>query len=252
MRFLKVERRNTMVRRYGWLFVFLVALGGLWMPKLGLLLIPMMVTLAILGLFRGKYWCGNYCPHGSLFDGIIMPLGRNAPLPGVLKSPMVIWTAFAVFVVGLVSRLAPVISGWGALDSWDRLGYVFVFNYLVVTVVGSIVGLTVNSRAWCAICPMGTFQAVAYGAGTRLGLNQRTDLRIYASDTDACRACGKCAMVCPMQISPYQQWNNEGWLEDNRCIRCGICIDHCPFAVIDLVSADDVDSGDEPSLQQVG
>ena len=252
MRFLKVDRTNTAIRKYGWIFAFVVAFGGLWVPRLGLLLIPMMLALGIMGFFRGKYWCGNFCPHGSLFDGIIMPLGRNVPLPGVFKSRLVIWGAFAVFMLGLASRLAPVISDWGALGSWDRLGYVFVFNYLVVTVVGSILGLTINSRAWCAICPMGTFQTVAHGIGSRLGANDGTDLKVYASDTEACRECGKCAMVCPMQLSPYEGWTEEGWFEDERCIKCGICTEHCPFAVIELVAAGDADEGEEKPLERAG
>ncbi|HAE91579.1 MAG TPA: 4Fe-4S ferredoxin, partial [Tissierella sp.] len=34
--YIKTNRTFTVIRKYGWLFTLLVAIGGLWEPKLGL------------------------------------------------------------------------------------------------------------------------------------------------------------------------------------------------------------------------
>ena len=78
--YLKTNRAFSVVRKYGWLFTVLVAVGGLWQPKLGLLVILIMAALTITSFFTGRYWCGNFCPHGSLFDVIMLPLAA-------IKSP---------------------------------------------------------------------------------------------------------------------------------------------------------------------
>ncbi|MDD2630217.1 MAG: 4Fe-4S binding protein, partial [Limnochordia bacterium] len=60
--------KTTLWQQVTWLLMPIIALGGLYYHKLGLLLLPIMLTLIVLGVFRGKYWCGKLCPHGSLFD----------------------------------------------------------------------------------------------------------------------------------------------------------------------------------------
>ncbi len=240
MSYLKVERTTTPLQRYGWIFAFTVAFGGMWVPKLGLMLIPIMATLAVMGFLRGKYWCGNFCPHGSLFDGLLLPVSREGEISGPLRSPVLVYGAFGLFMVGLVSRIGPVLASWGASGFWDRLGYVFVFNYLVVTVVGSVLALTVNARAWCSICPMGTFQEISHRLGSRLGVNDVTDVVLRADSPDECKECGLCAMVCPMQLSPYTGWDERGRFDDERCIRCGLCSQHCPMDIIELDAVGEV------------
>ena len=58
----KTKRAFTPLRKYAWLFTLLVAIGGLWEPRLGLLVIAVMAALTITALFKGRYWCGNVCP----------------------------------------------------------------------------------------------------------------------------------------------------------------------------------------------
>jgi polyferredoxin len=232
--YLKTNRVFNPVKKYAWLFIAVVAFGGLWLPKLGLLMIPVMFTLFVLGLLKGKYWCGNLCPHGSLFDFLILPLSSNRKTPGFFKSKVLQGIAFLWFMFMLGSRLFKVFSLWGTVSFLDKLGYIFVMNYLVVTLVGTALALLFTPRTWCSFCPMGTFQGLAYRLGSLLGVNRKTAKKIVITAADQCISCGKCAQVCPMQLSPYLEFTEEGRLENRACISCSTCVEECPLKILDL------------------
>ncbi len=232
--FQKVNRIYSHAKRFSWLLIPLVAVGGLWYPRLGLLMIPIMLTLLVMGFLKGKYWCGNFCPHGSLFDGIITPYSHFKEIPQFLKSKLVGGLALGWFMFMLGIRLIRVLAHWGTIDFWDKLGYVFVFNYLVVTVVGISVALLVNPRTWCAFCPMGVSQVIAFKLGRILNLNRSTHEFISFTDRSLCRECGLCGKVCPMQLQPYLDADDEGTLEDDHCIKCKVCVKNCPLNVLEL------------------
>ncbi len=231
---IKANRIYTPVKKYAWLFVLLVAVGGLFLPKLGLLIIPVMLSLAVMGFLKGKYWCGNICPHGSLFDGLILPVSLNVKMPSVFKSKILIVLAFAGFMFMLGSRLVEVSTHWGTTPFLDKLGYVFVFNYLVVTVIGTSLALIVNPRAWCSFCPMGTFQLLTYKLGRTLGLNHKTDTMVTLTSKEECKGCGKCSQVCPMQLNLHLEFSDSNIFDEDVCIRCSICTKNCPSGILSM------------------
>lgn len=232
--YLKKNRIFSPIKKYAWLFILLVAFGGLWYPKLGLLMIPMMAALALMGFFRGKSWCGNFCPHGSLFDGLIMPLSPNKKIPGLLRSKTVAAAAFIFFMFMLGRRLSNVLVLWGTVSFLDKLGYVFVFNYLAVTIVGTFLAVIITPRAWCAFCPMGTFQVLAYKAGKTKGLNKTFDRAVTMEEEKACTNCAICSKVCPMQLAPQSGILENNRFESHDCIRCSACVKHCPVGALSL------------------
>jgi len=59
--YIKTNRIFSPIRKYGWIFTLTVAFGGLWFPKLGLLVLPVILALTTLSFFKGRYWCGNFC-----------------------------------------------------------------------------------------------------------------------------------------------------------------------------------------------
>jgi len=232
--YIKTNRVYTSIRKYAWLFVPLVAFGGLWYPKLGLLMIPIMLSLMVLGLFRGKYWCGNICPHGSLFDGVILPVSINKKIPAFLKSKITIALVFSWFMYIITSRLIKAFQVLGTASFLDKLGYVFVFNYFAVTIVGTILAIIITPRAWCSICPMGTMGIILYRLGTFLGINRKTDLKVTAVQSKKCYSCGKCSKVCPMQLAPYKELSENNQLNNVFCIRCSVCVSNCPAGFLSL------------------
>ena len=226
-----MELNHKWLRKHAWAFIPITALGGLWSPKLGLLIIPLMIILAVMGFLRGKYWCGNLCPHGSLFDGFLSALSLNRRIPGLLRSPILGAMAFCGFGYMLFTRLSSVAGVWGELSFWDQLGLVFVSNYLVVTIIGSLLAIVVAPRSWCAVCPMGTMQKLTYSAGRITGINADTDQMVSISDVDSCASCAACATACPMQLEPYKNFS-AGRFESKDCIRCWACIKNCPVRIL--------------------
>lgn len=237
--YINTNRIFSTIRKYAWLFIFLVAFGGLWYPKLGLLMIPLMLGLGLLGFFKGKYWCGNLCPHGSLFDQFIMPISRNKKIPSFFKSKIMIVLAFSWFMFILTQRLIKVFALFGAAPFLDRLGFIFVMNYLMVTILGTIFALSVSSRTWCSFCPMGTFQVLSYKLGKLMGLNKKIDKKVTVCSIEKCHTCGKCARVCPMQLTPHLEFSENNQFENEMCIRCATCVENCPAGILTLANTDD-------------
>ena len=232
--YIKTNRIFSNLRKWSWTFLVLVAGLGLYYPRLGLLILPVMLILMFSGLFKGKYWCGKICPHGSLFDQYLLPLSRNKKIPSFARSKITVIIAFAFFMFMLGRRVIRVASLWGAISFWDRLGYIFVMNYLMVTLVGTALALIFSSRTWCNFCPMGTMQVLFYRLGKFLKINKSTDRKISVVAEEMCHKCGKCARVCPMQLLPYQEFSVNNQLENESCIRCSTCVVNCPANILSL------------------
>lgn len=235
--YIKSNRVFTPIRKYGWIFTFLVAIGGLWYPKLGLLVIGIMLSLTIMGFFRGRYWCGNFCTHGSLYDMLTLPLSFNRNIPNFLRNRWAAILMLTWFIIMFSSRLREVFKVIGTAPFVDQLGYVFVMTYLVVTVVGSLLAIFISPRTWCYICPMGTMQIGAYKLSKALNISPNYDKKI-AIQQDLCKKCGQCAKVCPMQLKPHQSISTNGELDHEACIRCSTCVVNCPVNAMSLTDKD--------------
>lgn len=232
--YIKTNRIFSPWRKYAWIFTLTVAVGGLWFPMLGLLVLPVMVGLTTVSFFKGRYWCGNICPHGSLFDSLLYPITNNKKIPSFFKSKALGIIFFGYFSFNLGRKIIKVSGLWGNMMFWERLGFIFVASYLMVTVVGGVTSLAFSSRTWCNFCPMGTLQKISYKAGKFLGINDKTDKKITVANTDMCHVCGKCSRVCPMQLTPYLEFSEDNQFDSENCIRCSTCVENCPAGVLTL------------------
>lgn len=232
--YIKTNRIFSPWRKYAWIFTLTVAIGGLWFPILGLLVLPVMVGLTTVSFFKGRYWCGNICPHGSLFDSLLYPITNNKKIPTFFKSKALGIIFFGYFSFNLGKKFIKVSGLWGNMLFWERLGFIFVASYLMVTVVGGVTSLAFSSRTWCNFCPMGTLQKISYKTGKFLGINDKTDEKITVANTDMCHVCGKCSRVCPMQLTPYLEFSEDNQFDSENCIRCSTCVENCPAGVLTL------------------
>jgi len=232
--YIKTNRTFTTIRKNAWIFTVLVAIGGLWEPKLGLLVILIMLGLTITSFFTGRYWCGNFCPHGSLFDRIAMPISLNKKIPNFLKSKYMIIGFFIFFMFNFSRRIINVIKLWGSHDFLDKLGYVFVTTYLMGLIVGGLVAVLINPRTWCQFCPMGTIQKLSNRLGRLTGIVEKTEKKVTIENIDKCYECGKCSRVCPFQLTPYLHFGEDNQFHDINCIKCGTCVVNCPANILSL------------------
>lgn len=232
--FIKTNRTFTNIRKYGWILTVLVALGGRWEPKLGLLVVLIMAGLTGVSFFTGRYWCGNFCPHGSLFDAVIGPISRNKSIPKLFKNKVfgaVFLMFFAWNFSNKIIRISPL---WGTFDFLDKLGFIFSNTYLVVMIVGGVFALTINSRTWCQFCPMGSLQKISYTVGKLLGVAKKTNVLVTIDSKDKCHSCGKCSRVCPFQLTPYLEFNDNNQFDNINCIKCGTCVENCPAGILSI------------------
>lgn len=235
--YIKSNRTFTALRDYGWIFTLLVAIGGLWQAKLGLFVIPIMLGLTISGFFTGRYWCGNICPHGSLFDKIFLSMSKNQKIPGFLKSKAMAVGFFIFFMFNFSRKLINIFNSWGSFDFLDKLGMLFSNTYLMVLIVGGIMAIFITPRTWCQFCPMGSIQKLSHGLGKKSGITKKTEMKVTISDVDKCVSCGKCAKVCPFQLTPYLEWDENNQFSNPNCIKCSVCVENCPLKILSLESS---------------
>lgn len=232
--YIKTNRTFNSIRKYAWIFTVLVAIGGLWAPKLGLLVILIMIGLTATSFFTGRYWCGNFCPHGSLFDRVIMPISFNKKIPNFLKSKIMIVGFFLFFMYNFSRKVIRASSFWGSYDFLDKLGFVFVTTYLMVLITGGLLGILINPRTWCQFCPMGSIQKLAHKLGKSIGSTKKNEKKVTIEHPDKCHMCGKCSRVCPFQLTPYLEFGEDHQFHNINCIKCATCVENCPANILSL------------------
>jgi len=232
---IKAKRTFSLIRKFGWLITVLVAIGGLWEPKLGLIVPFIMAGLITTGFFTGRSWCGKYCPHGSLFDNIL-PISKNAKIPSFLTSKLMIVGFFIFFMFNFMRRVLNVFQNWGAYDFLDRLGLLFANTFLMVLIVGGLLATFITPRIWCQFCPMGSMQKLSHKLGKTLGITEKTERKITISALEKCHKCGKCSRVCPFQLQPFLEFSDLNQFNDANCIKCSTCVEHCPAGALSLAT----------------
>ena len=150
------------IRKYLWVIVPIVSVGGLFYPLAGLLMIPMMTILLLTSLSKARYWCGNLCPRGSFLDQIIRKFSISGKAPAFLISPVFRYGFLLLFLGLLAFRLGSVILGSPAWALPEKLGFVFATLCLVTTTAAVVLGIVYSPRTWCSFCPMGTLQTEIY------------------------------------------------------------------------------------------
>lgn len=204
---------------YWILLIYLVI--GYFYPVIGFLALICMIAPVAFAVRKGRWWCGNACPRGNLYDKVLAKYSPHRPIPAFVRS-----RGFRIFMVTFIFSMfgLQMYLAWG---DWNDMGRVFWMIILITTIVGVILSFIYAPRTWCSFCPMGTLSSWVTPRSGKLPDNYR---RIFISNkcTTKCRLC---SAVCPMQLKPYDSRDqSEGFLHPD-CLKCGRCVKGCPLKV---------------------
>ncbi len=231
---IKTNRTFTAWRQWGWILTLLVAFGGLYEPKLGLIVPLIIIGLTGTSFFRGRYWCGNVCAHGSLYDNVLLKYSRNTKIPKFFRNKVIMVAFFLWMGFKMSYKTFMVFSKFEGMQLLDKFGFIFVSTYIMVFVISVPIGLIFTPRTWCQFCPMGTIQKLSYKLSKLLGVAKKTDVKISIESKDLCHTCGKCSRVCPMQLEPYLEFDENNQFSNENCIKCSTCVVNCPAKILSL------------------
>lgn len=202
--------------RWIWLLFIIFLIFGLINPAFGLLAVICMISPVAAGFFKGRIWCGRYCPRGSFYDQVLGRIGKkNRRIPLLLKRAWVRWAVFVSLMAFMAYNL------FQAEKTLTGIGAVFYTMVVVTTFIGTVLGYFFSPRSWCKICPIGTIAVLA----------QRGVKEPITLDSESCISCGKCARGCPMEILVHS-FKEDGKVLAPDCLKCGVCIQSCPVKAL--------------------
>jgi polyferredoxin len=175
-----------------------------------------MLAPVIVAFFRGRMWCGNFCPRGSFIDNIISKISFNKPVPKFIKTK---WFRNSFLVLLMSSFVIQIAFVWGNLMA---MGKVFVTMILITTLLTVILGVIYNKRTWCSICPMGNLSHYVAKVDRFKAKSKHVTF-----DSNKCVDCKLCSKSCPMDIEVLK-YKKIGKVEDSDCLKCNICVSKCP------------------------
>lgn len=209
---------------YLYIILFVYLLVGWFYPVVGLLALICMIAPVAFAVKRGRWWCGNACPRGSMYDHLLAKYSPHRPIPSFVRT-----FGFRLFMVMFIFTMFGVqmYFAWGDINA---MGRVFWNIILATTIVGIVLSFIYAPRTWCSFCPMGTLSAWVSPKSAPLPSGF---MNIHVADTCQMK-CKSCSRVCPMQLTPYDSRGlEEGYLHPD-CIKCGKCVTACPIKIMAL------------------
>ncbi len=200
-------------------------------------ILPWIVFLAIfplLGFLTGRFFCGWFCPEGTLFelaDNLTLKfLGRRSlfskkphdpEVPNGNKLVYVLITLLSLVVLPLLGGIA--LTGylvapktiWVQIMNWNftfgvKAGIIGVSIYMLVT------SILVRHSLCKYICAAGLMQML-FGWVSPVSLRVRMNM----GRADECTNCRGCEKACFMDVLPRMN------KRDISCVNCAACIAAC-------------------------
>ena len=222
----RVIRKREITKAVIWVMLPTTIILGWIYPILGLFILVCMFSGVLIAIFKGRLWCGWFCPRGSFLENLFTRLNLHKKKEhskifiaknyayDVFKT-----TAFRIsFLIFMMSMM--LIQVYRAWPDAEKIGASLVVLLTVTTVIALVLGILVHPRAWCAFCPIGTMSSWVANKNHHLKINP-----------EACIDCKICYKVCPVKIDPTQ-YKSSGKITHKDCLKCEACLRHCPTNAI--------------------
>ena len=211
-----------------WL-IFAYIIIGWFFPIIGLLALICMVGPVLTSIWRGRFWCGNVCPRGNMYDRLLSRFSPHRPIPKFVRTfGFRLFMVFFIFTMFGI-QLSQVRWSEGGMEMWNDIGRVFWTIIVMTTVVGIILSFIYAPRTWCSFCPMGSISS--WVAPKKAPL-PKVFTNVHVS-SECEMKCKQCARVCPMQLTPYESRGEVlGYLHPD-CLKCNKCVKTCPLNIIE-------------------
>ena len=211
-----MSRIQKLIHQWVWVVLLIFCMVGLIYPVIGIGALICMVAPVIGAFFKGRKWCGSYCPRGSFNDIVLSKLTFKKKTPALFKEN---WFRMVLLILILCGFGIQLLFAWGDLA---RVGQVFVRMIISTTLVAIFLGIGFSARTWCGICPMGT---LAHYTAKQTSVKRSSGAIHFLKEK--CIDCKACTKSCPMNIDVYS-FKKEGRVIHGDCLQCLSCVEKCP------------------------
>lgn len=200
-------------------------------------LIAVFLSLPVLGSVLGRFFCGWFCPVGTIYEAAdffrrslaifkrcwkgLRYCGERAYWKDLIfSSLMTLFTAVSLLIMGAFfsGLLISPVEIWRQITSYEFSPF---FIVVALSMMVLIVAVYFARRAFCSyICLFGITMMIPFVVSP-LSLRVRFD----TDGASPCKNCGRCESACIMGIKPRAQKNKV----NPKCINCGECITACEY-----------------------
>ena len=194
----KSARPNEKLQKISAAFFLPLLLAAFFWPILGFAILLCMFSGIFFALKNGRKWCDFFCPRGAFLEIFFTKISPQKSLPQFFYS-----YKFRLFFIFLLFSFL----GFNIFSAWpdvQKIGFAFVKTLFATTIFSFFLAIFFRARAWCILCPVGTFAGILGGQKNPLQIN------FYK-----CANCTNCRIVCPMGLSPFH---------DKKKVRCKVAI----------------------------
>jgi polyferredoxin len=211
-----LKKYQRIIHQWSWLLLFSFVIAGLFYPVIGMTAIICMLAPVVMAFFKGRMWCGYFCPRGSFNDIILTKLSRRIKVPAFFRTILFRLLFLLLLISGFMIQI---IMAW---DNLAAIGQIFVRMVLITTILTILLGYFYQPRTWCLICPMGTMAHFM----AKIKACRSWGPHIFFKQ-GKCTGCQICSRNCPILIDVYR-YKESRKVNHPDCLKCTTCVAKCP------------------------